>query len=515
MAGRGQGIGVPLRFLKYYVPQEMAESDFSRGIVRDMPRSSIPVGGLYDSTDFLFDQPGIARKRGGTSYQGSTTGATTTGVNFVAAPEYASGTKIVALGADGHLYDVTSTNVDAGAFGITTVDTPKLYPSGQLLVAASDGTSGPKKITVSAGTIGFANLGGSPPAGKYVAIHAGRPVLGGASATPNRMYFGPAPNIEGTWDVVSYIDCDHSLTGMASIQGVLLAFSAGATERITGSVPPDISGANMSKQPIGAVGCCDARSIAPWGTFVVFASQDGVWVTDGAGFDSLMEKSDGSGILSYWRDLYANVQANGGTISGGVFSKNYYFLSLTGTGVTQVTLMCYLPHKSWWRVTNIGATMFASSVTGSDELYAATSSGLPGNRVLKLSGIFTPSSSSKNDANGTAVTPMLETRMLGQGIGLKGYEHAHLTYDMRDASADNPTLAVQVSTGLEATTAYAAVPESPFAETTDSARKRFKVNKRAQAIQVKLTQSNASSKTEIYALEFEQRSSTFGSTSEF
>lgn len=516
-AGRGiGGSGVQLRYLKYYLPQNLAEADFSRGIVRDMPRSSIPAGGVYDSADYLLDQPGLARKRGGTSYQSTALGATTTGVNFVSAAEFGAGLKIVGLGADGHLYDATGgAVVDVGAFGITTVDNPKLYPSGQLLVPASDGTSVPKKIINTAGTVSFANLGGSPPAGKYVCIHAGRPVLGNSVANPNRLQWGPAPNIEATWDVAaSYTDVNHAITGLASIQGVMLSFSSGATERVTGSIPPNITGANMSLQTIGQVGCADARSIAAWGTYVVFAGQDGVWVCNGAGFDSVMEKADGSGILSYWRSLYSQVQAAGGAIAGGIYSKNYYFLSLTGIS-PQVTLMCYLPHKTWWRVTNIGGTSYSPASVGSDELYAGTANALPGNRVIKLSGIFLPAAANKNDANGTAVTPMLETRMLGEGIGLKAYEHGHLTYDMRDAAADNPTMAVEVSKGLEASSAYAGVPESPMAETTDSKRKRFRLNRDAQAIQIRLTQTNASSKTEIYAIEFEQRSTTYSSPSEF
>lgn len=511
MAGKGFQFGFPIRYLRYIIPQNLAEVDFSRGIVRDMPRSSIPTGGLYDAADYLLDQPGIARKRGGSSYQSNALGATVTGVSMVAAPEFAGQPSVVGVGADGHLYDATGGSVvDVGAFGITTVDNPKLYPGSpdKLIVTSSDGTTGPKKIYISTGAVTFGAISGSPSPGRYVTIHANRPVLANTAANPNNIYFGPAPNIDSAWDSNSFIGTNHQLTGIASIQGVLLAFSAGATERITGSIPPNVSGENMSLQPLGQIGCCDARSIAPWGSYVIFASQDGVWVTNGAGFDSLMEKRDGSGILSYWRSLYAQVNAAGGIIAGGIFSKNYYFLSLTGIS-PQVTLMCYLPSKSWWRVTNIGSRMFAPSSVMSDELYAATASGLPGNRLLKLSGLFSPASGNKNDADGTAVTPLLETRMIGQGIGLKAYEFGHLLYDMRDAASDNPTMAVQVSRGLEAEGSYTAVAESPLAEVTQAERKRFGLNFDAQSVQLKFQQTNASSKTEIYAIEVEQRNATY------
>lgn len=482
------------------------EADWSRGFIRDVGRASIPPGGVYDGADYLFDRPGVARKRGGTAYQSNALGATTTGVNFVAAPEYPTGTKIVGLGADGKLYDATAgTVVDAGTFGITTIDNPELYVD-KLLVTSGDGTTAPKKVYVSAGNLAFAAWGGSPPAGKYATVHLSRPVLGCSSAYPNRAWWGPVPDPETTWDTTdAYTDFNHNLTGLASIQGVMLGFSGGFTERIVGSTPPGTAGENLSLQPVGPVGCADARSIQPWGNFVVFASQDGVYVTDGFRFDSLTEKDDGSGILSYWRDQYATVAANTGTIAAGVYGRNYYIVTLSHGSTLVDTLVCYLPRKAWARATNIACRSFASSPVGSDELYGATISGAPGNRLLKLAGCFTPAAANKNDADGTAVAGSLQFRMTGQGVGLKAYGDAHLTYDMRDAASDNPTLAVSVATGIQADSGFTAVAESPLAETTVTARKRFTVSKDAQAVNVKLVQSGASSKTEIYLLEVEQR----------
>ena len=490
-----------MRVIRMFSFQTQAESDASRGIVRDLPRSSIPPGALYDSTDFILDKPGVVYKRGGTSYQGTTVGATTTGVNFVSAPEFPTGGKVVALGADAHLYDITTASTDAGAFSITTVDRPKLYVD-TLVVPASDGTTAPKKVTSPGGTITIGNLGGTPPAGKYAEVHVSRVILGGSTANPNRIYFSPIPNIESTWDTTNaYIDTTHKLSALASIQGVLLAFSSGATERIIGNIPPGTVGENMELQPLGQVGCADARSIAAWGSYVVFASQEGVYVTNGSGFDSLTEKPDGTGILSYWRSLYATVAANSGFIAGGILNRNYYILTLGYSTTIVATLLCYLPRKAWMTLTNIGCIQYAPASSGADELYGATISGHPGNKVLKFSGILSPAAGNKNDANGTAVTPTLQYRMSGEGIGLKRYGDGHLTYDMRDAATDNPTLAVSLDTGIEANSGFVAVDESPLAETTDSVRTRFTISKDAQAVNVKLAQTNASAKTEIYVLE--------------
>lgn len=496
--------------IRHFSWQPLVESDWSRGIVKDLPRSSIPPGGLYDAVDFLCDQPGVLRKRGGTAYQSSTLGATTTGVNFVAAAEYPTGVKVMGLGADGHLYDCTSgSSSDIGVFGITTLDTPKLYVD-KLVVTSTDGTTAPKKVTVVAGNLTVGNLGGSPPAGKLAAVHVSRVVLAGSAANPNRAWFSQVPNVEATWDTSNaYVDFNHSLSAVASVQGVLLGFSGGATERLVGDIPPGTVGENMRLQPVGQIGCADARSIAAWGQMLVFASQEGVYVTNGAGFDSLTEKPDGSGILSYWRQQYSTVQANGGFISGGIVNRNYYIVTL-GYGSTIVdTLVCYLPRKAWTRTANIGCVMYAPQLSGTDELFGATMSGQPGNRLLKFAGALSPDIAGSNmtDADGDAVAPVAEFRMSGEGVGLKAYGDAHLTYELGDHGNNNPTLAVYAASGLwSALSTYgSAVAESPLVENFGPTRKRFSISRDAQAVNVKVAQTNASTVTNILLLEVEQR----------
>jgi hypothetical protein len=48
----------------------LLEGDWERGIIRDLPRTAMPVGSLYDAVDVLVDEQGRIRKRGGTSYYG-------------------------------------------------------------------------------------------------------------------------------------------------------------------------------------------------------------------------------------------------------------------------------------------------------------------------------------------------------------------------------------------------------------------------------------------------------------
>ena len=55
-------------------------------MVRDTPRVGIPVGHVYDAADYLLHQPGVAQKRGGTSYAGPALTSATYGAACAYAP---------------------------------------------------------------------------------------------------------------------------------------------------------------------------------------------------------------------------------------------------------------------------------------------------------------------------------------------------------------------------------------------------------------------------------------------
>jgi hypothetical protein len=481
----------------------LSEVDWSRGIVRDAPRDAIPKGALYDATDFLLYQQGLAQKRGGTAYAGPAL----TGAAYAAAAafaEFPAGSQLVGIGDNSHIYRVTAgTTTDLGGATVATKDRPKLrVGAGKnlLVFTADNGTSGPVKYDGSAAP---AALGGTPAAGRFSEIYKTRVVLGGSTANPNRLFFSPTPDIEATWDTAnSWIDCDYAITGLASLHNVLLIFSQGHTERIIGSTPPP--GSDMDRAPVGSIGCTDARSIVVQEGNAIFANPRGVYLTNGAGFASLTTEGF---IETYWQSLFAGYDQTTWTVAAGVLRSFYFVFILDNTGALVDALMCYVPNRAWCRLTNMRGMMFASAVGAQEELYYADRST---NRIVKLSGIFTPAAANKNDADGTAVTPTMQFRMIGQGTELKAYGDAHLSYDMRDAATDAPTLAALIAPGIEAPT-YTAVPESPLAATTGLRRARLTVSKDTQGMSVKLAQTGPSAKTEVYALEQLVRSYGYGS----
>lgn len=178
------------------------------------------------------------------------------------------------------------------------------------------------------------------------------------------------------------------------------------------------------------------------------------------------------------------------------------------------TLVCNLATGAWQRFTNTHSYMYAKHQVASmaSDLLGAWAVDAA---VVDFANVFQYTKSSvgavlQQDAGtattggALAVTPFLETRMIGSGPGLKAYGHAHLTYNLIAASG-TPTMAISRATGVDAESLYTAVTESPLPATTAVDRKRFTVNADAQAASYQFQQIGASGFTELYLIETEVR----------
>lgn len=479
----------------------------------------IPANGCYDMTDYLFHQPGVLIGRGPTSYAGPALTAATY-AQGVAYAEFPSGSKLIGVGDNGHIYTVTSgATTDLGGSTVSLVDTPKLRIGGGknlLVFPHSNGTSSPIKYDGSAAP---AALGGTPPGGKYCAVYKSRLALGGSSANPNRVYFSPTPDIESTWDTTnSWIDFDHPITGLVALQNALLAFSLGHTERLIGSTPPPNT--DMDRQPVGDVGCIDARSIVVWRGNAIFASQKGMFITNGVSIDPLMAKPDGTGVADIWQQNMAFITGAGHTVNvAASLIRDYLVVIMTyDTGALVNGWLCYLPNRTWGRLTNIRALMLAASVGTTDELYAADAST---NRIQKIGGMvtnaeFQADATARTDANGTAVTPTLTTRPFHIGPDLKAFGDVYLTADLQDIAGNlnSPTLAVKFFVGEDpgsSVSGYTTAGASPFSSvnyntTAPTRRRRFGVYGDGQCVSLYISQSASSGQTLLRSIEAHARS---------
>jgi hypothetical protein len=480
----------------FWIPEVLA--DFSKGMVRDVARVAIPDGSVYDSADYLLDLPGVARKRGGTSFGGPAL----TGSSFVVGLAHVpfpggTGLQLLAVGSNGHLYNVLPGSMtDVGALSATDYMDVAVSPGATYAIFPHGGGQTQKYDGAT-----ISGLDGSFGHGHITSYKAR--LVGSGNVVLNRLYFSPTPDVNSTWDTTnSWIDCDNQISGLAALNNALLIFSAGAMERIIGSTPPPNS--DMDRAPVSNVGCTDSRSIVSVSPYVYFANPQGVFLTNGSTPVSLTAEG---GISTYWRSLFSGYvaavpvpSASTWTISA-AFWGGFLFVSVLDNSRNLVaTLMCKVSTRAWWRLTNVKAMCWANSMDGTELWYGDGASG----RVIAMSSIFNPSASNKLDANGTAVTPTIELRPVGQGTGTKAYAWGHVDFDMRDAASDNPTMAVTVKMGTEADTILTP-PESPLVETSTLVRPRFQINRNDQACTVALTQSGPSAKTEIYAVEVQNR----------
>jgi hypothetical protein len=424
--------------------------------------------------------------------------------------------------SSGNLYDVTS-EISPQASLVGPLSGPREVPAnwiGNLIFCDPEVARVPKRVHAAGalGAITIADVHATAPHAAHSAVYASRVVLARGYTTAqdgagpfnysdaphkDRVWFSELADPFTTWDTTNkYIDTTYEITGLCAIQSALLVFSPRFTEKIINGVPPGEEGEDMELQPIGGVGCFDARSIVVYDNQVIFGSEEGIFLTNGVGFSNLMISEGSTGILRLWQSLFAEHQVRG--VVCGMLNHNFLFVSTHSTDGTDYNFVCYVPKKTWWRTKNTTSNMFASGATEQEtiEMYGAMRD-TP--YVGKFSPVLRPSAANAHDGSpaGPPVEPSLETRMFGQGPGLKAFGFGRLTYDLR-AGATSPVLAVSQATGLEAES-YVAVHESPLPETTKADRARFRLFKDTQALYLKLAQQGPSDTTEVFLVEVEHR----------
>lgn len=424
------------------------------GIIRDRSRWTIPAGGAYTLQDFIVDLDGEIYKRGGSGFQSSELEEAL--IVAVACPEFPGDPRVVALASDGGstrtIYDVTggSATDPSDANGAQPAENMPLFVDKLILCDGLGESPGvfytPQKIYLNSGTLSIADLGGSPPIARRSCVHLSYLVLANSFDNPNRLWFSPVTDIEDDWDTGvggAYIDVPNEITGLASINGVLIVFTRGESWRIIGDVPPgtDITDDNMILQPLAAVGCVDARSIVKMDGNVYWAHESGVYFTNGAAVESITTRQDSNGITSLWADAVAGFSpVLGSVVCAGQWLDNFLFLTVRHadddpqSGARYQFLYSKM-NRAWSTLSDgVTADMYATRNAPNGEIYAACGDLDDPVRLLTLSGLFNPTASNMNDANGEAVEPYVELNEAASGPTLKAYGFGHLTYDLRNGS---------------------------------------------------------------------------------
>jgi hypothetical protein len=109
-----------------------------------------------------------------------------------------------------------------------------------------------------------------------------------------------------SFDVNAFIATSAKITGLKTLRSMVLIFHPSSIERLRGgplwNTAAGKDGTGLVLDSLNEhVGCKDARSIASWGDYVIFADEHGVHMTDGATVRNIAEQG---GISYYWRLLY-------------------------------------------------------------------------------------------------------------------------------------------------------------------------------------------------------------------
>lgn len=468
------------------------QRDYSRGVKRDFPRDQMPAGSLWDCVDFIPALIGAPlRKRGGWSYGSAAFGAGT----FAAAVSFAdftTGSRLVGIDDAGSLYSVniaTQAVTAEGSTGAAGVPiSPPVLHRDVLVIPSPDGTANVKKYVAAGGSP--SDLDSSAPDGMYAAVYKDRTLLGNISGNQQRLFFGPGGTPAATWDATSYIDVSFPITGLAALKNAVLVFGRGATERIRGSIPPPNT--DMVREQLFDTGCIDARSIVPQGDNVIFANQEGIWLTDGVALENLAETS---GFLTYWLALM-KTYASTWTLAAGLHRGMYVLSVMNGSSFID-GIAIDLDRKTMFRLSNLKARMFARAEGVAEELYFALRSAA---RLGALSSIFDPADANRNDAEGTAVAPVLETPFFKDAPTTKRWHRGYLSYELT-APSTVASLTLSYITAPESTS-YTAI-SSTFGEVAAYTRARVPLRFVARGIGFKVAQTNASADTRIHELEVE------------
>lgn len=474
---------------------KMLQSAWTR-MIQDAPRYKLPEDAAFNLQDWIPNLGDSLRKRGGWAYASpalSGTMSSATYIKAVAVADFVSGKKLIAFSDNGKSAHVISASsaTQISASSNTPLQTPVMFDD-LLIVTDDDGTTAPQKIS---SALSQTALGGSPPAAKYATVYKSRLWLANTSANPGRIWASLPLDAE-TWDLTdTWYEVSYPITGIAALPNSILVFMADRTARMRGSTPPP-DGDFAIDDPLFSYGCTDARSIATSGPYCIFANPGGVYVTSGTNVPEDLTKS--CGIKNLWISTLAGYSASTWTIAGGWYRNLYWVTVMDGSTFKDSFVMDPVDRVAW-RNTNIKAIGFARDVYGSEELYWASRAT---DRVNGISTLYTPSSTYKNDADGTAVTPVLETPYFWDvETGDKMWRRIYARYDLVDAASDNPT--ITVSYAIDPNGSYTSISNA-LTETSagyDDARRTIgSSGKRAPGMAFKFAQSNASANTRMSAL---------------
>lgn len=226
----------------------------------------------------------------------------------------------------------------------------------------------------------FADMGGSPPLGKFVLFHKQRLFIAGASAARSRVYFSDVGSPE-TWPALSFVDVGKgdgdSITGLAILLDYLVITKENSVWILSGD-----SAANfVLRRVTDEGGCAVKQGIAFVKDTLAWPGKDGVRLFDGARSAMGSEK-----ITTTFAGLNKRQLAQAAAVYWG--PEQHYFVAVPeGASLTNNVVLVYdalraawaiyrgIPAGEWvvFREYNQDTLLFGSATTG--QIYKMDTSG--------------------------------------------------------------------------------------------------------------------------------------------
>jgi hypothetical protein len=479
------------------------------GMRRDIDRTEIPGGSAYNMVDFIPDEiQAITAGRGGWTYSGPVLAGTPP--SSIAVIGYHPDLAEVVVTDGTTIWDaVSGASLGTGFIGTAA---PPAYHRGYLIYGARFNAGLPKDPYALKDDGTIAAISGAAP-GTIPGVYKDHAILAkqltnqnpsSTTAHLNRIWFS-APGDPTTWDTTfGWWDTTGTIVGLATLLNAVLIFHVDSTERLRGTTPPP--GSDMVLEPfLPNVGCIDNRSIAYWQNRVVWASSQGIHLSDGG---TVVDLTANAQMKTYWNSL---ISAGYTRIAGGIY-RDHYIVSVNN-GSTLVDCLCVsLLNQTIWRFSNLHGSGFVNVQAGQQEkLYMGLNNA---GRVAELSSLWSPSASVKKDGDNSVPTPIVETGMFRgfdhlhrrwiESMGKQKWRFSYVDYDLRDAAADNPSMVLSYCTDPAGsyTQAGSAIPE-----TTQPSRVRRPLSPtqggatRSQMLGLKLAVTGPSASAKLYAVE--------------
>jgi hypothetical protein len=490
--------------------------NFDRGFQSDTPRDQLPPGVAYRMVDWIPLNGSPLRKRGGWSYATKDLNSVSacSRIEAVAWAPFPGDPHLICLSDNGKVFNVKTFDGTAGSLvstaGITAPTHPPFWHRDRMIMPAPLGAAvtNPKKYTdAGGGSYAVADVGGTPP--QFTSGFSFGDYLVGMNGTvsgtryANRAWWSPAGLPDGPWTPsTSYWDFPEEIIGGMTISSLQMFFGYTGVHELIGLTPPP--GGDFSlRRYVFSQGCFDVRSIVRYKDSAIWANDVGIWRSDGSVLADLTEQG---GISLFWQALVANFNYSQGWKASAGLYRGYYFITIYNSSGSLVTsLACDLDRRIWFEAANLAAQTYSSrpasagttTATGAEEMFFGWRGGA---RSGMVSSLWAPSSANANDADGTPVTPVLETPFFKLGFTFfKRIRKLYLNYKLE--SSGSPALQVSYVDSPESTS-YTVL--GSLAKTAGKMLRRpLQVKKKVLGIGFKIQQTAASDDTRLHELEIE------------